>query len=378
MTANHSRPKLDFIVFLRAFAAVMVLLAHLWIMFWYSGDTVSLVFPYLLSASDVTGLELINPQPVFSRLYINFGSFGVSIFFLITGFLINRSLERQTPARFLAGRALRIYPTYIVGFSLTFLCIWLYTHFTGQPFPYRFSDWLKQVSMLREGFWMASIDGVVWTLEAQVKFYLLIALLAALRRNRSATGIVLTGMLLAAIATVLSANATRLFDAGHIRLYQFSDIAMLSCYCMSFMLMGIPLYQHHTGRWPAGKTVGTMLLLYACFAICATAYSADLVNYTYGLGVFVACYCLAQSGATSVFKWRCVRFVADISYPLYIVHGLNGYILMTALYDAGIQPWLCFVIAVFAAFAAAWLLHRFVEEPVGRLASRWLRRSAAS
>lgn len=38
----------------------------------------------------------------------------------------------------------------------------------------------------------------------------------------------------------------------------------------------------------------------------------------------------------SLFSARLLNFAAEISYPLYIVHGVNGYILMRALAGVGV------------------------------------------
>lgn len=369
---------IDFITLLRGLAAVFVVIFHLWLTYCY-GD-ISAVFPYLKVSRPIEGLRMVDLRPIFDRAHFTLGSVGVATFFLITGFLANHGIDRATPAKYLWKRALRIYPTYIACFSITFFNIWLYTRMTGQAFPYGFSDWLAQVSLFREVFWIPSIDGASWTLEAQIKFYLLIALLATLRRNRSAKGIVLTSMVIAGTSMLFSINMPRIMGAGNVFLTRLGSNWLLACFCLSYMLLGIPFYQHHTGRWNAGKAFAATAIIYAMFVACALAFSenavSNIVNYTYGLALFAVCYILSRSTGGGVFRFRPLLFISKISYPLYAVHGLNGYILMTWLYNRGVKLYLCLAAAIIASLAVACIVHRFVEEPIGRLIRRGSRPAA--
>jgi peptidoglycan/LPS O-acetylase OafA/YrhL len=47
-----------------------------------------------------------------------FGTFGVSLFFLITGFVIPISLARHNPITFLVNRVFRIYPAYLASLAI--------------------------------------------------------------------------------------------------------------------------------------------------------------------------------------------------------------------------------------------------------------------
>ena len=94
--------RLAFLDFIRAMAAVLVLYSHLW-GFWFVGGAGG-QFPYLTIDKNVAGMELFNTFPITIRLVLDIGKVGVALFFLMTGFLCNRSLERQTPGKFLANK----------------------------------------------------------------------------------------------------------------------------------------------------------------------------------------------------------------------------------------------------------------------------------
>jgi len=59
-------------------------------------------------------------------------------------------------------------------------------------------------------------------------------------------------------------------------------------------------------------------------------------------------------------------FLADISYPLYVVHGIAGYVFMRLLLETSIAQWIVFPLTVVVFFAIAWLVHRYVEAPSQR------------
>ena len=364
--------RLDFLDFLRASGAVLVLLHHLYL-FWYRGGAAS-VFPFLISEKEVTGLELINFYPIMQRIHLDIGKLGVSLFFLITGFLCNNSLRKQSPGEFFINKIIRIYPVYIVGFSMTYLAIFLYLRGTGQEFPYDFKNWLIQVSLLREWFWMPSIDGLSWTLEQQMKFYLLIMFLAILKKQQNAKMLILLGIILAVTSQLISVNMDRMYQANMTFWWRFGSGVLMASVCLIYMLIGAAIYQHQNGCWTTVKLMIVLLVLYCCFVFAAVSFTTDatelVLNYSIGLFIFLSCYILSKNGGTTVFRWRIVSFLSKISYPLYVVHGIIGFIIMTWLYNLGWNSYLCFSTAVIVVVFLATILHALVEKPAGKLARR--------
>ncbi len=365
------RKKLDFIVFLRAFACIMVLLAHLWLLFWYGGGAGG-IFQYLKTTKPICGMSFVNITPYLVRLHLNFGSLGVATFFLITGFLAGLSLSSQSPLKYLQNKVLRIYPMYIVGFSITFLNIWIYTKATGHEFLYGFTDWLRQVSLFRDLLWVPSIDELSWTLEAQIKFHFLIAIIAAVKKEHSGRTLVEVAMVISVASALLALNKTRFLS--YVILTRFSEILGLASFCITYMLIGLILYQHYSKEWSTIKTIIVGVLIYMCFVLSAMSYTDNaydfILNYTIILVAFILLYSYSFIEQQKLINSKPVRFVADISYPLYIIHGLNGYIVMTGLYMGGVNPYICFGIAVTMFVFLAWLLHRLVELPISNAVKR--------
>lgn len=114
--------------------------------------------------------------------------------------------------------------------------------------------------------------------------------------------------------------------------------------------------------------------VYVMFVVCSLSYAPDATNqicsYTFSLAVFVLCYIFSQAGYGSRFEIPLISFIAKISYPMYLIHGLNGYILLTALYRAGVNNYLSLLITLVCATLLACGLHYGVEVPLLKATKR--------
>lgn len=140
--------------------------------------------------------------------FINWGSWGVDLFFIISGYVMAVSLSQnsQSSTRFLLKRFIRIYPLY---FSLTVLfCLIsiitpkLFTTFSLEP------DWLIASLTMTSGFlgFGEPILGQGWTLEFEVLFYILIAVVIFFRQSKRLellTSLLLLGLCLIGVNTII-------------------------------------------------------------------------------------------------------------------------------------------------------------------------------
>ena len=63
-------------------------------------------------------------------------------------------------------------------------------------------------------------------------------------------------------------------------------------------------------------------------------------------------------------------FLADISYPLYVIHGVAGYVALRLLLDQGFKAWTSLTLVTTVCLLVAWLLHRLIERPSQALGKR--------
>ena len=140
--------------------------------------------------------------------FINWGSWGVDLFFIISGYVMAVSLSQnsQSSTRFLLKRFIRIYPLY---FSLTilFCLISIITPKLFTTFPLE-SDWFIASLTMTSGLlgFGEPILGQGWTLEFEALFYILIAVVIFLKQSKRLellTSLLLLGLCLFGVNTII-------------------------------------------------------------------------------------------------------------------------------------------------------------------------------
>ena len=286
---------------------------------------------------------------------VNLGAFGVALFFLISGFVIPLSFQSYGRLDFLIGRFFRIYPTYWIGLSASLVVLMIGGSLMGTPFPHSAVEVLYGYLIgTRDIVFVKSVDGVVWTIEIELKFYLICALTAPWLREGSLKVFWIPCVLLVIACTLgvvlrPSATATTLY------------LALLSAPYLHIKLIGVAfnfLYRGKLQAPAAGLAVfGMMLMFGVAQHFNFLAYDAFLLSFAAAVVVFAA----AMRFPNTTGSIPSIRFWADISYPLYVVHGLTGYVLMEVLLAGGFGSWLAIVIAFAAVTILAVGLHVTVE-----------------
>lgn len=338
---------------LRGVAALCVVAAHLGQVFWVKHQLVS----------DATFSIAPSGTPpayaTFGSPWLDLGAFGVALFFLISGFVIPLSLQRQDAAGFLIARAFRIFPTYWLALGVEIAVIAWSASYWGQPFTD--SAWLilGNALLLNVVAFLPSIDLVNWTLIVEVTFYVGVALLAVpLRRaNLAVVFWVAAGILgVSSLHDLFGVS-----DAPASALWMFESTALY----IVFMLIGVTFSFHARGLLGAGRLGASVLALFTLFVICwlltffRVQFPSFTVNYGYALLVFSTLYVLRDR----IHSVRVLDYFAAISYPLYLVHSLVGYTLMQILIGRHAGALVATAASLALVIALATLLHHVIELP---------------
>jgi peptidoglycan/LPS O-acetylase OafA/YrhL len=121
---------------------------------------------------------MLAPVRDFLYRWLDFGEYGVFVFFLVSGYIIPASLERKGSVRgFWASRLFRLYPMYLVALALAALA-YHYGHGTIRGAEHHpgqsLSAWLLMLPNLLTG---PNVPNVTWTLSYEMVFYLLLVAL---------------------------------------------------------------------------------------------------------------------------------------------------------------------------------------------------------
>lgn len=361
MTLN----KVEFANTLRGFAALSVLISHYFGVFWLARNVVS-------TFANAPELSLLHQTPNIVTLLhkialFDWGAFGVALFFLISGFVIPFSLKKTTWKGFVINRFFRIFPTYFVGFSITVLAIWFCGIYFNRPFMLHTQEILVHyMPGLHDLLRSKNIDGVIWTLEIEIKFYIICA--AAIHLFRSASlKVFFIPVFLGLSSLYLNAKVEELTHVGGI-LFNISSVYVFSSPYIIFMFIGTVFNYSFRKIINPEQMIYLMALFFLLFCLVTYLgiYKDEFRNaWSYGFAFLVFSYAFANQ---ALFKGnKIVNFLADISYPLYVIHGIAGYILLDILLDIGFRPLIALLIAVVTAIISSAILHKIIELPSQKL-----------
>ena len=357
---------------LRGVAAAAVATVHLGGVYW-------LIRPAVTAATFTPPLE--GPNPPFTALllhpWFNLGPFGVGLFFLISGLVIPISLQKHSPGTFLLARLLRIYPTYVAALLIEVAVLYANAEYWGRPFGYGAWTILSNCLLIQDLVGQPSIDLVNWTLCIELRFYVVMALVAGAVRGGSVAA--LLAIALAALGLNLAVRTGVFGPTGPDPELLSYTVSVESLFIV-FMLIGVLFNYHLRGRLGTAALIGWVGVLGALFVVCwrlsgiAFQYPGVTKNYGCALALFAGLYTLRRWVPDN----RVLDALAAISFPLYLVHSLVGYsILKLLMLSWGWGYPAALAVAVVGVALLATGLHAAVETPtmqMGRTLTQRARR----
>lgn len=120
----------------------------------------------------MAGHYLPGTFPVFKRDAIwSFGGAGVLLFFYLSGFLIYRNIQKQSLGVFLSRRFFKLLPAYWVNIAVIVLLALVF----GSAPLIDAKTVASNLFLVQEFAGSELLNGVYWTLQIEVKFYILMA-----------------------------------------------------------------------------------------------------------------------------------------------------------------------------------------------------------
>lgn len=358
--------RLDALDGLRGVAAVLIVIYH-FAGRWTERENGESLYPY--------GDGLLEAVPLINLL----GLFGVSLFFLISGFVIIMTLERSTGlADFAVRRASRLWPTMIVCATLTTLFVsqsGIYLRFESiAEWEIKPIEYLSSIVFVDPAFTgsllgidnLNWVDGVYWTLWVEVRFYVLVAVVYWLASSERR--FVLAWLVIQSVS-VLTYAADEMTN--------YSPNWLLSLifqpYYLSWFTLGICGFLYWKGRSSIPATAMAVLALFEIVSSggSASTYMPNVSSLSHILlnMAVIATFALflVRSPAIKFLENRWAISLGLASYPLYMFHERVGVIGMTAMNDLGIPPAVILPVMFIAVIGFAILMHRLMENPLKAL-----------
>lgn len=286
---------------------------------------------------------------------VPFGYMGVSVFFLLSGYLSLRHYkEETTPWQYIKSKVKRLYPCYWCAVILTFCTTSLLLRERSVPLK----SFLVNLTMLESFLGVAPVDGAYWTLANELIFYFFIFVFFVVIKKRSKFTQLAIGWLLIANFILSFANNSMLFLLGN-KLF-------MAQYAHMFLAGGL-IYSAFTEKNRNLHIIGLALCIFTQFRVFPIGYSLFFLA-AIGLIIF---FTITENKKTSEnHRQICILkplvFLASISYPLYLVHQNIGYVFIVNLYRAGIKNEMIILIPIIVLSTLSYLMHVFIEVPISK------------
>lgn len=315
------------------------------------------------------------------------GAYGLSLFFLLSAFLITELLQREKNCTgqiclhaFYIRRALRIWPLYY-GFLVLALALgWLLPHYgAGIGYSISFACMVGNFYLACNGVPAGPITPL-WSISVEEQFYLFWPVLNRYCSKRSLLLIALSAFLIGSAAVVVLANRG---DSPTVQIWTNSLVAFQFFACgilLSLILKGT------TPVFPVGVRGALMTFGVSLWLAAARWMGVNNIRPTSPVSL-VSGYALICIGSSSIFLSllgikanrmpRPFIYLGKISYGLYVFHtpcldlaswGLKAFGANAPRAALGISHVLCgFLLTV----AAASLSYRYFETPFLNLKKRF-------
>lgn len=114
--------------------------------------------------------------------FVKYGYLGVSLFFMISGFVISQSAAHTTSIRFVIGRFSRLYPTLFIGGFLTYFIVLAIDSVDQASYHSLFCN-ITMALPVCDILNIKYIDSSYWSLSVEIIFYALISMVIAFRKK---------------------------------------------------------------------------------------------------------------------------------------------------------------------------------------------------
>ncbi len=310
--------------------------------------------------------------------FAEFGWMGVSLFFVLSGFLITGIIldARDDPRffrNFYARRALRIWPVYVLLLLLNYVLLPLFLEFSPRHAwqATAAAPWLHYAFFLQNLFFLAlpAPIGPTWSLAIEEQFYLFWAPIG--RRLRPAH---LAAVLVAAF---VASPILRICNTGFLTpTHTLVHLDGLAIGSLIAVLLRMDVLTQRRWQWLGATGIGLGICGVALILVRGTAFADTLLALGFGGMLIAAIFSEPRPNLYGrTLRSGPLKFLGTISYGLYMTHILVFVVIGT--FEHWLKPFgemtnLVIVAArLVLSVALATVLWRKFEKPILRLKSHF-------
>jgi peptidoglycan/LPS O-acetylase OafA/YrhL len=251
----------------------------------------------------VLACHMLPLGPKILQLNYSAGAMGMSLFFSLSGFLIvSTLLHNPNVPEFLVKRAVRILPLAYAYLIFVYTIVWFdpSAAFWTSTF---FVNYLPN-------YFVGGLNAHFWSLCVEVQFYLAVAVIVLMGGRVGLWSLVPICLLITLI-----------------RVHEGAYIAIQTHLRVDEILIGgcVALFYHRSGRWSVRFPTVLAFLAAALWFLSSTVWMQWFQYFRpYATGLMLAIVlCHKDTALAFVLRSRAMRYIATISYALYIIHPLT-------------------------------------------------------
>lgn len=287
-------------------------------------------------------------QPYY--LNVKYGYMAVAVFFMLSGFLIYLKIDREKPKEFAIKRFIRLYPTYIIAMILTTSVMLI----SGNEFQSKisnFKEWIINLTMVPGLLGQKSVDGVYWTLQIEIIFYIIIWLVLLIKKQDKIKLLSIIWVIISLITNIL----LYFIDNSILKIVRICGITQ---YCQLFItgIIMCSIYKKENSK-----------INYCILLLCLVNQFVALgIEYAIFLSIFdIVFYLIVMQKIKipKIINSKLIVFLSSISYPLYLTHQFIGFSIINKLEKFGFINEIYMLIPILIAIIIAYIIHKFIEKP---------------
>jgi len=303
------------------------------------------------------GVDFIFATPL--NIIQDFGAFGVSIFFVISGYLFARNGRYENVCSKNTGKILKIYLSSIsafLGFLVFQNIVWMLRDTYWRQFTAK--QWVESLTLA--GYFTGNgdvINGTTWFLLPLFFFYMIGIIYGMLyeKTGGGAKSLYVIEVLLAILFWIL-----HLSNAG------ISSVLVFVYMPVSGVILA-ELVRQRENRKAFLQIIGTALINYVQMVVCFHRFYAQyyyeekyLVSFSYA--VLLVVICLLFDSVFEEKSW--CRFLCSISLSVYLLQMTWGGFFMQVFVDHNIPFTVAFILTVCIITAISWFHSKYIENKI--------------
>lgn len=273
-------------------------------------------------------------------------TFGVQMFYIISGFVVYRSSLNYTDAfTFAKRRVFRMYPTFLLSLILTTLFVFFFPH---KVFSISAWQFVLNLTMMGSLFGVDSVDGSYWYLIPEIFFYFFMSGLVMFKLQHKILYVCAVWLVMIFLNTFRPSFIETIFN---LRFGLFFIVGIL--FCRVF-------YKQST--WIEHFMILACLLV--SYVVFGDGYR------TFGFLLLIIILYLLTFGVFEKLENSFFRFLANISYPLFLIHQTIGITILDFFVENELNYGVSVFIVTLIAIGIATSIHYFYELPLLRMITK--------